>query len=346
MQFWFLNLAIVVSFVPMEQRNVHHYKENNSKKIYNGITFNSEINFILMTFSIVAFDKEAGEVGFAIASCCWNAGGVCAAVAGKGAIAHQAQGNTDYHPIFFEQLDKKKSLDEILNHFREIDEHIERRQIGFVNINDENSLSFTGENCSYWAGHKTGVNYACQGNILIGPEVLDAMVEAFENTKGNLTTKLYNALLAGDKSGGDARGKQSARLHIKGMRNGEKVTIVEFNITDHEAPVQEIGRLLNVDQNYRKFFDLQKKFIEAKTNEERITILRKSQEFLEDKKESRYIDLWATIGYNYFTLEKFDDVIYCYKTILKISPTMAKSIEFAAKKFNIPDSIIESIFEK
>ncbi|NHK31527.1 MAG: DUF1028 domain-containing protein [Asgard group archaeon] len=299
-----------------------------------------------MTFSIVAYDKEAGEVGFAIASCCWNAGGVCAAVAGKGAITHQAQGNTEYHPIFFEQLKKKKSLNEILEHFREIDENIERRQIGFVNFKEENSLSFTGEHCSYWAGHKTSVNYACQGNILVGPEVIDAMVEAFENTEGKLTTKLYQALLAGEKAGGDARGKQSARLQIKGMRNGEEVTIVDFNITDHEDPVQEIGRLLNVDQNYRDFFDLYKKFNEVKTDEERILILRKLQEFLEDKKESRYIDLWGRIGYHYLSLEKFDGVIYCYKTMLKIAPTLAKNIEVAAKKINVPESIIKSILEK
>ena len=70
------------------------------------------------------------------------------------------------------------------------------------------------------------------------------------------------------------------------------------------------------------------------------------REFLEDKKESRYIDLWATIGYNYLTLEQFDDVIYCYKTMLLIAPTMAKNIEVAAKKFNVPDSIIKSILEK
>ena len=100
-----------------------------------------------MTFSIVAFDKDAKEVGFAIASCCWNAGSVCSAKAGKGVITHQHNGDPRFHPIFFEQLNKKKNLEEILDHFRTIDDQIESRQIGFINFEKGTSLSFTGRLC-------------------------------------------------------------------------------------------------------------------------------------------------------------------------------------------------------
>jgi uncharacterized Ntn-hydrolase superfamily protein len=301
-----------------------------------------------MTFSIVAFDKDANEVGFAIASCCWNAGSVCAAKAGKGVITHQHNGDPKFHPIFFEKLDEEKTLEEVLNHFRAIDEQIENRQIGLVDIKNENSLSFTGENCSYWAGHKSGKNYACQGNILVGPEVIDAMTQAFENTEGSLSEKLYAALVAGEDTGGDARGKQSARLLIKRLNEETKSeeVVVDYIVMDHNDPIKEIGRFITYRQNYRELNTMLKEFEQTQDDNDRQEILAKIMDFMTDKKESRYMSIWTTLGYAFFSAGNVDEGINCYKIAFDISPSMVKTVEAAAKKAGIPEPILKRLLEK
>ena len=208
-----------------------------------------------MTFSIVAIDKKNKEVGFAIASCAWNAGLVCRAEPEVGVIASQAQGNIVFLKEFFEQLEKKKSLEEIMHHFKEIDEKIEHRQIGMVTFKGD-SFSFTGEKNAYWAGHKTGKDYACQGNILVGSEVIEQMSSAFEKTDGSLTERLYAALKAADEAGGDSRGKQSARLLVKkiGARKDISDVLIDITIEDHAEPVKEVGRILDVRNNLNRLY--------------------------------------------------------------------------------------------
>ena len=123
-----------------------------------------------MTFSIVAIDNERKEVGFAIASCFWNAGQVGFAKAGAGAIVSQAQGNWEFIPAFYQKLDQSLDLKEILEHFRSMDDNIENRQVGMVAFRG-GSLAFTGTNVSS-SFQRTGTDYSCQGNILVGREVI------------------------------------------------------------------------------------------------------------------------------------------------------------------------------
>ena len=145
-----------------------------------------------MTFSIVAIDRDKGETGFAISSCCGDAGQVCAARP-EGAITSQAKGNVGFLREFFDKLNQGLTTEQIMRYFRETDPDIEARQIGMITITGDNT-AFTGKECSYWCGHKTGGNYACQGNILVGPEVIDAMATAFEESQGPLYERLFTAL--------------------------------------------------------------------------------------------------------------------------------------------------------
>jgi len=78
----------------------------------------------------------------------------------------------------------------------------------------------TGNQCHAWAGHKVGQNFSCQGNILTGPETLDAMTTAFRYTFGELADRLVAALSAGDVTGGDRRGKQSAAVLVVRPQGG------------------------------------------------------------------------------------------------------------------------------
>jgi len=123
-----------------------------------------------MTFSIVAIDKQKKELGFAISSCAFNSGLVCQAEAEIGVIASQAYGNLAFLPLFFEKLGEKKTLRSILIDFKKTDTEIEYRQIGMITSEGE-KLAFTGKKCSFWCGHKTGEDYSCQGNILVGSKI-------------------------------------------------------------------------------------------------------------------------------------------------------------------------------
>ena len=89
--------------------------------------------------------------------------------------------------------------------------------------------------------------YACQGNLLTGPEVIDKMVESFEGSKGKLAWRLMDALKAGDDAGGDKRGKQSAALLVvkeRGGPNGTSDRLYDFRVDDHKDPVPELARIL------------------------------------------------------------------------------------------------------
>ena len=60
----------------------------------------------------------------------------------------------------------------------------------------------------------SGRYYACQGNTLTGRQVIVAMAQAYEETKGSLADRLMAALVAGDRAGGDHRGRLAAGIRV------------------------------------------------------------------------------------------------------------------------------------
>jgi len=280
-----------------------------------------------MTFSIVAIDKDKREIGFAIASCCWDAGQVCRLEVEKGAIASQANGNMKFLALFFEKLNEKMSLTDILNHFKEVDPDIETRQIGMVSFEGEKQ-AFTGKKCCYWAGQKTGEDYSCQGNTLVGPEVVEEMVKAFEGSDGPLFERLFAALKAGDDAGGDARGKQSARLSTKKIGGG--LSTIDISIEDHLEPVKEIGRIIEVGKNTFQMYELFAQFSMA-ADVDKPVILREIEEFFQDKTESKYLDGWENLGQIYYDLGDMKNAVRIFRKYLEIRPSMAKIFRENAK---------------
>lgn len=299
---------------------------------------------VIMTFSIVAIDKQNREVGFAIASCCWNSGTVCRAQPETGAIASQAQGNLSFLRLFFDKLDKKMGLDDVLNHFKEVDEDIETRQVGMITFEGE-TLAFTGDKCDSWAGHKTGENYSCQGNTLVGPEVIGSMAKTFEETEGSLMNRLCAALQAGDDAGGDARGKQSARLLVlkKDCWPGSD-TLVDITIEDNLEPVKEIARILDVRSILVEGYQLLTDFSEA-SNEDKPRIIEKIEEFIEDKTECRYSDFWTSLGMMHYEMGNVEKAAKAFRKSLEISPKLIKSLKGNAERGLLPKELADLIFE-
>jgi uncharacterized Ntn-hydrolase superfamily protein len=201
------------------------------------------------TFSIVAFDPKTGDLGVAVASRVLAVGAVVPyAQAGVGAIATQAFANTTYGPKGLALLRKGLTPEQVLKRLLAEDKDREHRQVGIVDAKGR-AIAFTGKKCLPWAGHLVGKGYAVQGNILAGEQVVKAMAQAFENTKGELAERLMAALEAGESAGGDARGKQSAALLVVrkgGGYGGFDDRYIDLRVDDHPEPVKELRRLLTM----------------------------------------------------------------------------------------------------
>lgn len=317
------------------------FEPNQPKGSY-ALNSKSSFKVSTMTFSIVAIDMQKKELGFAISSCSFNSGLVCQAKAETGVIASQAQGNLAFLPLFFEKLGEGKSLESILSHFKKTDKSIESRQIGMITSEGE-KLAFTGKKCGFWCGHRTGGNYSCQGNILVGSKVIEDMAKAFENTKESLIERLYVALQAGDDAGGDVRGKQSARLVVKKKGGGllGSDTVVDITIEDHEEPVKEIGRILRVRKNVREGVQLCKA---AEKGDPRA--LAKLEQFLKNKEDRVYIDFWTTIAAIFSERKMEEKAVYYYKKVLQISPKIVNLLKQNAEAWNMPREIVEAALKE
>ncbi|HEV3205229.1 MAG TPA: DUF1028 domain-containing protein [Gemmataceae bacterium] len=199
------------------------------------------------TYSIVPFDPDHKEWGVAVASRALACGSIVPwAKAGVGAVATQSYANVAYGPRGLELLAEGKTPEQVLEKLTGEDPGKDLRQVGIVDARG-NGAHFTGPKCQAWAGGKSGKHYTCQGNILAGEEVVNEMAKAFEETTGPLAWRMMAALEAGEKAGGDKRGKQSAGILVvrdKGGPNGLNDRMIDLRVDDHENPVQELARIL------------------------------------------------------------------------------------------------------
>jgi uncharacterized Ntn-hydrolase superfamily protein len=202
------------------------------------------------TFSIVASDPENGEVGVAVASRFFAVGSVVPfARAGIGAVATQSSANTTFGPQGLALLSHGTTPEEVLEIMLANDPGRAQRQVGIVNAAGT-SATYTGTSCNAWAGGRSGRNYAVQGNILTGEEVVVAMETAFLASAGRpLGERLFAAIAAGDAAGGDSRGKQSAALLVcreGGGYGGYTDHAIDIRVDDQVEPIEELGRLLDI----------------------------------------------------------------------------------------------------
>jgi uncharacterized Ntn-hydrolase superfamily protein len=206
------------------------------------------------TFSIVARDTITGELGVAVQTH-WFAVGtrVSWAEAGVGAIATQSFTNVSFGPRGLTLLKQGMTAQEVLKQLIDSDESREVRQVGIVDRKG-NVASWTGKNCIREAGHLVGDNFSVQANMMLTEEVWPAMAEKFQKTEGHLAERLLAALEAGQAAGGDIRGRQSAALIVvdgKVSGNSWEGRSVDLRVDDHENPIAELRRLLQVSRAYQ-----------------------------------------------------------------------------------------------
>ncbi len=206
------------------------------------------------TFSILGYDPLSGEVGGAVQSRVFSVGnGVLWGEAGVGVVATQAIVDVSYGPQALRLLRQGRPPAQVVRRVYDQDRDPrpqdwtkQGRQFAVMDARGAYA-AFTGPQASAWAGHKGGAHCTAQGNILLGPQVVDAMVTAFEKTGGHLSLRLLAALEAGQAAGGDTRGMQSAALLIVKKDGGvwlHNDVVLRLQVDDAPQPIVELRRLV------------------------------------------------------------------------------------------------------
>lgn len=205
------------------------------------------------TFSIVARDPQTGEMGVAVESHWFSVGTLVTwGEAGVGIIATQSFVNVSFGVRGLELLKKDLSPQQVIDSLLSNDEGREFRQLAVLDSKG-NAASYTGEKCVPAAGNLIGDNFSVQANLMLNERVWPAMAEAFKNSKGKLAERMIAALEAGQKEGGDIRGKQSAALLVVRGKSTGKVwedRLIDLRVDDNPEPIKELKRLLKVHRAY------------------------------------------------------------------------------------------------
>jgi uncharacterized Ntn-hydrolase superfamily protein len=210
---------------------------------------------LVHTFSIVAYDEQAGQIGVAVQSHAFNVGSIVSwAEPGVGAVATQSVVNVSFGPRGLELLKKGASPEEALRELIESDEGRALRQLAIIDAKGR-VATHTGDKCIADAGHIIGKNYSVQANMMLNKQVVPAMSAAFEASTGPLAERMVAALQAAQKAGGDIRGQQSAAiLVVRAASTGKpwEDRLIDLRVEDNLDAVNEIARVLGVFRAYER----------------------------------------------------------------------------------------------
>jgi len=195
------------------------------------------------TFSIVAYDPETGECGAAVASKYPAVGSVVPfARGGVGAFCTQHYHNPAFGPRALELLATGKSPQEVIANLLADDPGAAGRQLAVIDCQGrtaQHNPTSAPENSRWW-GAMSGRFYACQGNTLASAEVVTAMARAYETTAGPLADRLLAALVAGDRAGGDHRGRLAAGLIV--AKPGDEEPSINWQVDKSDDAVNELAK--------------------------------------------------------------------------------------------------------
>lgn len=217
------------------------------------------------TFSIVAVDSATGEVGSAGASCLDDsdiAGGVLIIsdiLPGRGAIHTQAQWRASNQLSARQRMEAGAGPEAIVRYMSNPNNDVTLnpavRQYGIVDFDSSGrprAAAFTGNQAMDWKGDLTGHDYAIQGNILLGPEILDSMEARFLRTEGlPLADRLMAAMQGANVPGADTRclaegvSSQSAFLRVARPNDDEDSLYLDLRVTQTpqgEEPIDSLQK--------------------------------------------------------------------------------------------------------
>jgi uncharacterized Ntn-hydrolase superfamily protein len=166
-----------------------------------------------VTWSIVAVDPGTREVGVGAATCTVAVEIVRGIVPGVGVVAAQAATNLWARNEATLAIANGASADGVLEAARAVSgrnglsEWRDQQMAVALLAPEPTAVAHTGGDAIAWAGARTEGGVSVQGNILRGPDVVDATFEAFHDATGSpdLALRILRALEAGNDAGGDSR---------------------------------------------------------------------------------------------------------------------------------------------
>lgn len=206
-----------------------------------------------MTYSIVAWDADARELGVAVQSRAFNTGAACAwALPGVGAVATQSFTERGYGPRGLALMQGGSAPRDALDLLLREDELRGVRQVAFVDRAGR-TAAHTGAACIPHCGDLQGTGFSVQGNMLRSDGVWPAMAEAFTSATGPLAERFLAALDAAEAAGGDFRGRQAAGLVVvTGDDAPSHERVFDLRVDDHSEPLAELRRLYGMAAGYRR----------------------------------------------------------------------------------------------
>src|SRR5688572_32508623 len=221
------------------------------QRAVDGVVINDEGLPQYSSFSLCAIDPATGQSGAAVTTRVPFVGRAVPHVrAGVGAVCTQASTVVEYGPRGLDLMAKGVEPSAVVAQLLADDQQRESRQLGMIDMKGR-SAAHTGKGNGNWAGSKQGLNYTVQANIMVGPEVIEAVAQTFEATAGTdmpLAERMILAMEAGQNKGGDRRfgNLQSAAIKVADPndpgRGGDHIALA-IEVGEHPEPVGEMKRI-------------------------------------------------------------------------------------------------------
>jgi uncharacterized Ntn-hydrolase superfamily protein len=194
-----------------------------------------------MTWSIIVRERDSGRIAIAVATKFFAVGSRVPSIAPtRGAVCSQALFNPHYGPRGLGLIRDGVGAADVVRLLTEPDAGRAHRQLHVLGA-DGLFAAHTGAECVPWCGHWIGEDMSVAGNMLAGPAVIAETVRTMrERADLPLPRRLITAMRAGEKAGGDKRGKQSAALLIYG---DQEYSELDLRVDDHVEPLLELARL-------------------------------------------------------------------------------------------------------
>jgi len=194
-----------------------------------------------MTWSIIARDAASGRIGIAVATCNFAVGARVPHIrTGVGAVCSQALTNPFFGPRGLALLTAGGTAEDVVRMLMMADGGRDHRQVHVMD-REGRFAAATGAQCVGWCGHLIRATISVAGNMLAGPQVVEATADAYEAAPAlPLPERLIRAMQAGEAAGGDKRGRQSAALVV---HDGEDSAMLDIRVDDHADPLRELARL-------------------------------------------------------------------------------------------------------
>ncbi len=292
-----------------------------------------------MTYSIVARDKETGDLAVAVQSHFFGVGRLCPFVrAGVGAVATQASVDPSYGPLGLQLMEAGKSPEDALAGLVAADPGQASRQVAMIDAQGR-VAAHTGSSAIAEAGHQIGEQFSVQANMMLKSTVPAAMAEAFTSSTGDLVNRILDTLDAAEVEGGDIRGEQSAALLVtRGTRGGAPGAdrTWDLRVDDHPEPLAELRRLVTIKRGYELGF------VEPDASFEDIDqALLKIEDATGGNPEMTY---WAAISLT--AMGRGDDGRRLIARANKVSPNWAELLRRLPAAGNVPQEVVDQLLRE